>query len=101
MNPLMSDVIPWMKSRGFEYDETKMEFYKKMGKVTQWVLTITAMSEFCCFNNDYWTDSEGSILNELGKPTQKGDIILREFHSGYPVQRFGYERIKLSEKDDN
>ena len=31
----------------------------------------------------------GIIMNELGKPAKKGDIVLRHPETGYPLVRFG------------
>jgi predicted mannosyl-3-phosphoglycerate phosphatase (HAD superfamily) len=32
---------------------------------------------------------DGIIMNELGKPAKKGDIVLRHPETGYPLKRFG------------
>ena len=31
----------------------------------------------------------GIIMNELGKPAKKGDIVLRHPGTGYPLRRMG------------
>ena len=99
MNPTLPVVIAWMKFRGFRVKVgSDFKFYKTNWAITEWVSISSAFSDFCHCHNEHWTDSEGNILNELGKPAKKGDIILREFKSGYPVQRFGYERIKGKEE---
>jgi len=87
-----------MKSMGFKFDGTA--FYKRNGKITQWISVNCAMSDFCYYHGEHWTDSEGNILNELGESAKKGDIILREYKSGFPVQKFGYKRIE-AKKDGN
>ena len=41
----------------------------------------------CYAKGEYHRDSEGRILNELGKPAKGRDIILRA-HNGYPLKRY-------------
>ena len=44
-------------------------------------------AEACYAKGEYHRDSEGRILNELGKPAKGRDIILRA-HNGYPLKRY-------------
>lgn len=46
-----------------------------------------AAIEACYAKGEYHRDSEGRILNELGKPAKGRDIILRAVN-GYPLKRF-------------
>ena len=44
-------------------------------------------AEACYAKGEYHKDSEGRILNELGKVAKGRDIILRA-GNGYPLKRF-------------
>lgn len=37
---------------------------------------------------EMWIEN-GIVMNELGKPAKKGDIVLRHPETGYPLKRFG------------
>ena len=44
-------------------------------------------AEACYAKGEYHKDSEGRILNELGKVAKGRDIILRHPRTGYPLKR--------------
>ena len=44
-------------------------------------------AEACYAKGEYHKDSEGRILNELGRIAKGRDIILRHPRTGYPLKR--------------
>ena len=51
------------------------------------ITEIQAQADACYAKGEFYRDSEGRILNELGKPAKGRDIILRA-GNGYPLKRF-------------
>lgn len=45
-------------------------------------------AEACYAKGEYHKDSEGRILNELGRIAKGRDIILRHPRTGYPLKRY-------------
>ena len=52
------------------------------------ITEIQAQADACYAKGEFYRDSEGRILNELGKPAKGRDIILRHPLTGYPLKRF-------------
>jgi hypothetical protein len=57
---------------------------------------ITEQQEIseACYAKGQMRIEGGIIMNELGKPAKKGDIVLRHPETGYPLKRMGDEVAK-------
>jgi hypothetical protein len=80
-----------MESKGYLYNGK--EFLKVNGKITAIVSIKRSLSEYCYNNGEYWNDENGKILNELGRPAKDGDIVMRDYPTGYPIKRMGKNGI--------
>ena len=52
------------------------------------ITDIQREANACYEKGEYHTDSEGRILNELGRVAKGRDIILRHPRTGYPLVRY-------------
>ena len=63
-----------------------LQVAKPAKRGVQMITDIQREANACYAKGEYHRDSEGRILNELGRVAKGRDIILRA-HNGYPLKR--------------
>ena len=104
------EVNLWMESKGYNTGNSTggPGYFAQRGIVMVWCSYNSSASEFCYQRGETRTDAAGAVLNESGNPARKGDVILRETVTGYPIQRMGENGVPIKrvavvkmEKEEN
>jgi hypothetical protein len=109
MIPNPKEVTLWMESKGYNSGNSIVGrgYFAQRGNVTIWRDFDVSASEYCYQRGETRTDVDGVVLNESGNPAKKGDVILRETITGYPIQRMGDNGVPMKklvvrqEKEEN